>query len=193
LPIGDLDIIRTAPRDRFVDFYRAYYRPERATLIAVGDFDVDVMEAKIRDRFADWTNAHPAGPDPIIGELQPREAETYIHIEPGAQSSAQLIWTQAPDPRPDSLETRREGVLRNLGLAVLNRRMSELSRSSNPPFLGGGGGHQELFGAMDIGLVVANFETGAWQRAIEAAEQEQRRLVQHGVSETELQREVTEI
>ena len=193
LPIGDLDIIRTAPRERFVDFYRAYYRPERATLIAVGDFDVDVMEAKIRDTFADWTNEYPAGPDPVIGELQPREAETYIHIEPGAQSSAQLIWTQEPDQRPDSLETRREGVLRNLGLAVLNRRMSELSRSSNPPFLGGGGGHQELFGAMDIGLVVANFETGAWQPAIEAAEQEQRRLVQHGVSEAELQREVTEI
>jgi len=193
LPIGDLDIIRTAPRDRFVDFYRAYYRPERATLIAVGDFDVDVMEAKIRDTFADWTNDHPAGPDPVIGDLQPREAETYIHIEPGAQSSAQLIWTQEPDQRPDSLETRREAVLRNLGLAVMNRRMSELSRASNPPFLGGGAGHQQLFGAMDIGLVVASFETGAWQPAIEAAEQEQRRLVQHGVSEAELQREVTEI
>ena len=193
LPIGDLDIIRTAPRDRFVDFYRAYYRPERATLIAVGDFDVDVMEAKIRAAFADWTNDHEAGPDPVIGDLQPREAETYIHVEPGAQSSAQLIWTQEPDLRPDSLETRREGVLRNLGLAVLNRRMSELSRSSNPPFLGGGGGAEQLFGAMDIALVVTNFNTGEWQPAIEAAEQEQRRLVQHGVGEAELAREVTEI
>lgn len=193
LPIGDLDIIRTAPRDRFVDFYHAYYRPERATLIAVGDFDVDVMEVKIRETFADWTNEHPAGPDPVIGELQPREAETYIHIEPGAQSTVQLIWTQPPDLRPDTLETRREGVLRNLGLAVLNRRMGELSRSSNPPFLGGGAGHQDLFGAMDIALVAANFSPGAWRPAVEAAEQEQRRLVQHGVGEAELAREVTEI
>lgn len=47
LPIGDLDIIRTAPRQRFVDFYDAYYRPSRATFIAVGDFDVDAMEGKV--------------------------------------------------------------------------------------------------------------------------------------------------
>jgi UDP-N-acetylmuramoyl-tripeptide--D-alanyl-D-alanine ligase len=33
-PIGDLNIIRTAPREEFVDFYRKYYRPERATMIA---------------------------------------------------------------------------------------------------------------------------------------------------------------
>ena len=51
LPIGDLNIIRTAPRERFVDFYEAYYRPERATFVAVGDFDVDVMERKIRAAF----------------------------------------------------------------------------------------------------------------------------------------------
>jgi zinc protease len=49
-PIGDLEIIRNAPRERFVEFYNAYYRPSRATFVAVGDFDVDVMEAKIRGR-----------------------------------------------------------------------------------------------------------------------------------------------
>lgn len=43
LPIGDLNIIRTAPRQLFVDFYDAYYRPSRATFIAVGDFDLDAM------------------------------------------------------------------------------------------------------------------------------------------------------
>src|SRR3712207_9583149 len=36
------------------DFYRDYYRPERAVLVAVGDFDLDRMEQKIKDRFSDW-------------------------------------------------------------------------------------------------------------------------------------------
>jgi len=35
-----MEVIRTAPRERFVEFYEAYYRPSRATLVAVGDFDV---------------------------------------------------------------------------------------------------------------------------------------------------------
>jgi zinc protease len=37
-PIGDLKIINTASRDRLIDFYNSYYRPSRATVIAVGDF-----------------------------------------------------------------------------------------------------------------------------------------------------------
>src|SRR3546814_752756 len=39
MPIGDMDIIGTAPRERFVEFYRQYYRPSRTTVFAVGDLD----------------------------------------------------------------------------------------------------------------------------------------------------------
>src|SRR6476469_1454735 len=35
-------------------FYQGYYRPERATLVMVGDFDVGAMEKEIRSRFANW-------------------------------------------------------------------------------------------------------------------------------------------
>jgi zinc protease len=35
-------------------FYQGYYRPEKATMIVVGDFDVAEMEAKVRSVFADW-------------------------------------------------------------------------------------------------------------------------------------------
>ena len=35
-------------------FYEGYYRPEKATLVIVGDFDIDAMESKVRAAFADW-------------------------------------------------------------------------------------------------------------------------------------------
>lgn len=192
LPIGDLDIIRTAPRDRFVDFYQAYYRPERATLIAVGDFDVDMIEAKIREKFSDWSNSHANGADPDMGQMRERQAETHIHLEPGTQSTAQIFWTSPYDKAPDTVATRRKDLVRSLGLAVLNRRFSEIARSANPPFLGGGAGHQSLYGALDAATLVVAFNPGGWKRAIETAEQEQRRLVQHGVGQDELAREITE-
>lgn len=72
LPIGDLSIIRSAPRERFVEFYNAYYRPERATMIAVGDFDVDQMEAKIKATFSDWKPKAADGPNPDLGNVAPR-------------------------------------------------------------------------------------------------------------------------
>ena len=190
LPIGDLDIIRTAPRQRFVDFYDAYYRPSRATFIAVGDFDVDAMEAKVRAAFGDWKPTAADGPEPDLGTVAPRQPQTSILVEPGIQSSIQLNWIKAPDLSPDTAAERAADVRRGLGLAVLNRRLGEIARADNPPFIGAGAGYQSLFDSLDAGTLSVAFNPGGWQRALESVEQESRRLAEYGVSDAELQREI---
>lgn len=192
LPIGDLDVIRTAPRERFVEFYEAYYRPSRATLLAVGDFDVDQMEAKIRGAFESWQASAPDGPEPDLGRVAPRGAETAILVEPGVQSSIQLNWIQEPDTDPDTVAERQSQTVRGLGLAVLNRRLGELARADNPPFIGAGGSSSNLVDSLQIGSVSASFNPGGLQRALETIEQEKRRLVQYGVTAAELNREITD-
>ena len=54
LPIGLVPIIQSAKRDLLLDIYQHYYRPERATLVVVGDIDPAAIEAKIKARFSDW-------------------------------------------------------------------------------------------------------------------------------------------
>ncbi|GAA0867747.1 insulinase family protein [Brevundimonas basaltis] len=193
LPIGDLDIIRTAPRQRFVDFYEGYYRPERATFVAVGDFNVDDMEGKIRSAFESWEGKGPAGPEPDLGTVAPRGPETRILVEPGIQSTIELGFIRNPDRDPDSVGERREDLYRSLGVAVLNRRLGEIARSDNPPFTGAGGGEFDLADSFGAASVSAQYNVGEWKRALEAIEQEQRRLVQYGVSDAELQREITAV
>lgn len=190
LPIGDLSIIRSAPRERFVEFYEAYYRPERATMIAVGDFDVDQMETKIRAAFSDWTPKAADGPEPDLGQVAPRQPETRILVEPGVQSSVQLNWIRNPDLDPDTAGKRRDSLLQNLGLAVLNRRLGELARADNPPFIAAGSSQASLFKSLDLASVSANFNPGGLKRALETIEQEQRRLLQFGVSQIEIDREI---
>lgn len=192
MPIGDLNIIRNAPRERFVEFYDAYYRPSRATFVAVGDFDVDVMEAKIRGAFESWQPSAADGPEPDLGTVAPRQPETRILVEPGIQSNIQLNWTKAPDLDPDTVAERRENLITNLGLAVLNRRLGEISRGDNPPFTSASGSASTLVDSLEIASVSASFNPGGWKAALESMEQEQRRLVQYGVSDAELQREITE-
>jgi len=191
LPIGDLEIIRTAPRQRFVEFYEAYYRPERATFVAVGDFDVDEMEAKIRAAFESWEGKGPAGPEPDLGTVAPRGPETRILVEPGVQSSIELGFIRNPDRDPDTVAERRDNLYRRLGVAVLNRRLGEIARADNPPFTSASGGEFDLADSFAAASVSAQYNVGEWQRALEAIEQEQRRLVQYGVSDAELQREIT--
>ena len=192
LPGGDLNIIRTAPRDRFVSFYEAYYRPSRATIVIAGDFDVDAMEAKIHQNFGDWAGKGPNGPEPDLGQVAPRQSETKILVEPGTSSSIQINWIKAPDLSPDTIERRTRSIRRNLGLSILNRRLGEIGRQDNPPFIGAGGSYQSLFDSLDLGLLSVSFNPGAWKPALEAAEREQRRFVQFGITDQELQRSITD-
>ena len=192
LPGGDLNIIRTAPRDRFVSFYEAWYRPSRATLVIAGDFDLDAMEAKVRENFASWTPTGPDGAEPDLGVIAPRQPETKILVEPGTTSSIQINWIKPPDLDPDTVAERAASIRRGLGLSILNRRLGEIARADNPPFIGAGGSYQSLFDSLDLGVLSVSFNPGAWKPALEAAEREQRRFVQFGVTDAELQRAITD-
>ena len=79
-PIGKVDVIEHAPITLLRDYYQANYRPDRATLIAVGDFDPAEMEAKIKARFSDWRPAAGAteAPDPDLGAVAARGPVTRV-------------------------------------------------------------------------------------------------------------------
>jgi len=193
LPIGSTSVLATAPRERFVEFYQAYYRPSRTTVIAVGDFDVDEMEAKIVATFGDWQNPAADGAEPVLGTVQPRGLETGSYTEAGVQPTVQITWVNPPDERPDTLATQREGLIEGLGLRVLNRRLERLARGENPPFVGASGSRSDVFGSAEAASLTAVYQDGNWAGALEAIEQEQRRIVEFGVTQDELDREITEI
>jgi zinc protease len=189
-PIGDLEIIRNAPRERFVEFYQSYYRPERATMIAVGDFDVDVMERKIRDAFQDWRPVGPAGPEPDLGTVRPQGPATRLIVEAGLPHSISMSWTTEPERDQDTVAERREDSLRALGFAVLNRRFGELSRLDDAPLLGGSVTADDMVESIHVASVGASYLPGKWERALQTIDQERRRLVEFGISDAELQREI---
>jgi zinc protease len=192
MPIGDTSVLANAPRERFVEFYEAYYRPERATVIVVGDFDVDAMEAKVVETFGDWTNPAASGPDPDLGTVQPRGREAGLYVEAGLSPSIQIAWLSAPDERPDTLARRRENVVRALGLRVLNRRLGIIGRGAEPPFIGASSDRSNLFGSVLVASIAASFQGDAWQPALAAIEQETRRITRFGVTQAELDREIVE-
>ncbi|MCK5909293.1 MAG: insulinase family protein, partial [Caulobacter sp.] len=83
IPIGKTEVLKAAPAQRIRDFYEAYYRPERAVLVAVGDFDVDAMEAKIKGRFGDWAGKGQPGKTPDVGPVAKRGPTAKLIVESG--------------------------------------------------------------------------------------------------------------
>ena len=190
IPIGKTEILKTAPAQKIRDYYEAYYRPERAVIVAVGDFDLDAMEAKIKARFSDWKGKGPAGADPDVGPVAKRGETARVVVEPGASLAVQLSWAATPDGLIETKATDSRDTLRNLGFAVLNRRMQALSRAADPPFIAGGAFTGDQYGAVRLTTLGATAQPGRWREALIALDQEQRRALQYGVRQDELDREI---
>lgn len=193
LPIGKVEVLKTAPASRIADFYAHWYRPERAVFVAVGDFDPDAMEAKIRAAFGGWTAKAPPLPEPDQGPIAPRKGEAKLVVDPGVSQSLQIAWVSPADLSPDTVAKRRRDLVESLGLSVLNRRFSAISRSPDAPFLGAGAFKGEQDDAARIATINVAADPGHWREALAAAEQEERRLVQYGVRQDELDREIEEL
>ncbi|MDR3511457.1 MAG: insulinase family protein [Caulobacteraceae bacterium] len=189
-PIGQVDVVRNATHDQLEAFYRAYYRPERAVLVAVGDFDPDAMEAKIKARFGDWTDAAPPGPDPDLGTPLQRGAQARLNVQPGASELLQIGWVTPPDLSPDSVAKRRREVIETLGLAVLNRRLEKLVRADDPPFISAVAYRSDEFHSARLTMVQATPQPGQWTKALNATDQAVRQLLTYGVSQAELDEEI---
>jgi len=193
MPIGKVEILKAAPASDIRAYYEAWYRPERAVLVAVGDFDVDAMEAKIRQQFGDWRAPAPAQPDPGPGAVAPRGAEARVLVEPGAPPSIQIAWVAPPELAADSQAKRRRDLVERLGFSVLNRRYQALARQPEPPFIGAAAFRGDQYNAADLAMVTVNTEADGWRKALYAVEQEQRRAAQYGVRQDELDREIEEV
>ncbi len=191
-PIGKVDIIRNAPVDLLRDYYHTNYRPERATLIVIGDIDPDAIEAQIRQRFGDWKGTGPAPQKPDLGTLKAKGESAEVIAVPGGTTSVQIAWTRPYDASPDTFARRRQQLVEDLGLLVLKRRLSAMANRANAPFLSAAVGSQDLFDSAHIVVVMANSETDKWQTALAAIDQEQRRFQQFGADQAELDREITE-
>ena len=63
-------MIKTAPRERFVDYYTRFYTPERMTFVVVGDVDPAQIEARIRESFSSMANPAEPGKNPEIGAIK---------------------------------------------------------------------------------------------------------------------------
>lgn len=191
-PIGKADIISNAHVDLVRDYYRTNYRPDRATLMVVGDIDPVAMETEIRQRFGDWEAVGPAPTKPDLGTLVTKGQSTVVIVVAGGMTSIQIAWTRPYDVAPDTFAKRRAELIENLSLLVLNRRVSAIASKADAPFISAGVGSQDLLDSAHVVLLAANSEPDKWQAALAAIDQEQRRIQEFGVAQAEIDREIRE-
>ncbi|MDV4183809.1 insulinase family protein [Rhizobium brockwellii] len=189
-PIGKTDIISNAPVELLREYYWANYRPERATLIVVGDIDPAAMEIEIRQRFGDWKAVGPPPAEPDPGTLETKGESADVFVVPGGMTSVRIAWTRPYDAAPDTFAKRRTKLIEDLGLRVLERRLSTIASKADAPFISAGVGSRDLLHSAHVVQIAADSEPDKWQAALTTIDQEQRRIQEFGVGQAELDREI---
>lgn len=190
--IGDIDIIDNADYEELRRFYRDWYRPDLQAMIAVGDFDVDEMEAHIRELFGQI----PLREAPRERELfeVPGHEETLVAIEtdPEAQYNfIQVYWKHDPDDSRD-MEYYRDGVVRQLYSMMLNNRLQELTLQDDPPFMFSVSMYNNLVRTKDAYISFAVTSNEKIMDALDALLTENERVKLHGFNLSELERARTD-
>lgn len=191
IPVGTEEVIKNAPAARIRDLYDRYYRPERATLVMVGDFDPAAIEAKIKARFGDWKGRGPAGADPALGTVDyQRAAAADDFIDPAIQDSVNIARFKPFVDEPDSKAKRARNLAEEVGESIVSRRLAKIALNEDSPILAGylsDAAGWKVFDQVTVGAVA---KEGAWKEALALIEQEQRRAVEHGFTQAEVEEQL---
>lgn len=189
LPIGTEASIMGATASSLREFYRAWYRPELMAVIAVGDFDLPAIEAKIRTHFGRLAR-NPRGPRRDAIPIPPNVAPLVsITSDPEATSTAVSVYYKLPKLPTNTVADYRRDLVGRLYLQMLNGRLSEISQKPDAPFIGAGASKGDFVGReLEPFSLGAAVQDGGVERGLEALLTEARRVDQFGFLQSELDR-----
>ena len=186
--IGKPEIIKGAPRDTLVRYYRDWYRPDLMAVVAVGDFAGPEIVKRIQSEFADLPKPQKPRPRPLI-EMPPHP-QTLVTIETDPELPAASIAILSKVPHRPELSARdyRRALSELLFHTMVNARLDELRRMPDSPFLFAASSSGEFVRAADVFRQTAGVKEDGVERGFQALLEEVLRVQRHGFLASELER-----
>lgn len=167
-PIGTEATIDAASAEGLAAFYHRWYRPERATIVMVGDADPDMMEDLIRARFGGWQGAGQAPANPDYGRIAAVDPAVASVVYPGTPTAATIAWLRPYEEVPHTVARERHYLEEALAAMIINRRLEAHARGQSA-FLSAGisvGHSRRVTDSTTLSLVARNPD---WRPALTEA------------------------
>jgi zinc protease len=191
LPIGDDESIRTTSPTELERYYRDWYRPDRMVVVAVGDFEVAVMEARIVEAFSDIEpSGEPRPWEPVQFDppLDPRVA-AYVDEE-ATIAGISVIWPVPVYPTV-TVGDYQGSLALSLGMQILSDRLGDDAFRETGPLLRASVVDSAWTRAIGVHGVDAEVRVQSADEGLEKVLTEVERIRRHGIGEAEFQRALT--
>ncbi len=186
-PIGEEEIIKNAPRERFLDLYERYYIPNKMTFVVVGDVDPGEIEQRIMSTFGSMKNPANPGTEPDLGSVtSPQGLVPQVFSDAELDSTdVSLLLVRPFNLMPDTKASRAADYPMVIANFILGRRFERLAKMENSPIVNGSAYKDNLFNHLELGSISVTVADDRWQEATAILEQEFRRTLEHGFTEAE--------
>ncbi|MCK5846836.1 MAG: insulinase family protein [Bacteroidales bacterium] len=133
--IGTVDVIDNSPADTLRAYYNDWYRPDLQSIIVVGDFDVDNMEAKVKDIFGKLPLIK--NPKKRIEHQIPNHKGIKVTLAQDKESQysiIQAIYKKDVEKNKNQKYYYHEHLSALYGI-MINNRLNEQSQAADAPFM----------------------------------------------------------
>ena len=163
--IGTEATLKAATAEGLRAFYERWYRPERATVIMVGDADPKLMEELIAKRFGDWKGTGSAPAEPDYGSIRKLQERAAALAYPGAPYSASVMWLRPYEKLPNTKAREAVDLARSLAARILNRRLEARARG-DAAYVGAGVGETRSTNIAHMTSLSVTAREGKWKEAL---------------------------
>ena len=194
--IGDTAVIKHFDYQTLRDFYHKWYGPDLQAVLVVGDVDVDVIEAKIKEVFADIPRRANFGERPVY-PIHDNEQPIIVRVtDPEAQvTRLELEYKHPKLPAEVALSANGYllSILHSLVATMLNNRFEEISMQADAPFVGSYAYYGELVKSQDAFYLVTVPRDGREADGLRALMLEAEKMRRFGFTVSELERAKTNL
>lgn len=189
--IGTVAGLETFSYQDIRDFYNKWYRPDLQAFIIVGDFDLDMMEAKLKATMADIKAHDVKAPKEKI-KVTPNEEPRFAILTDPELSSTSVDINIRLDPMPikynNTVMAAKANMLDEAINMMLSERLDNISKEANSPFLSAYVYVTDYMSPFNWFALGAEAREGEALKAFNATYTELLRAARGGFAEPELER-----
>jgi len=188
-PIGELDILKKSTSDDLKKFYRTWYRPELMAVIAVGDFNKEKIEKLIQNLFSSIPRSDEIMKRPLFPVPDHQRTLFSIVMDPEAENYRVSLYIKKDPGEENTVQDYRRSLVESLYVEMLNRRLDELTKKPDPPFISAGMGKSRFVRTKEAFVLYATVQEGGIEKGLYTLLEESERALRFGFNFSELERE----
>lgn len=189
IPIGKTEILKTFKHKTLVEYYKAWYRPNLQAIIAVGDFDPEVVERLIIEKFSILKN--PKKSKPLERYFVPNNDKPVVKVVTDPELPYTVFQLYYKDGK-EVIKTEaqyKNFLINNLINIMLSERLEAIRQQPDAPYLGASAGYGDFIGNRNaFALTVQSADAKGIERAVRSSYTEVLRMKTYGFTEGELAR-----